>query len=145
MGGRRPPTRSCLSPNQARGSPDRTLRPGGVVLAVAMTRYGSALAGLRNWRGDDPAFLDMIKRELVEGLHIEPPSWPNLFTAAYFHLPGELDSELEDAGLVHEATLAVEGPGWMVPDFKDQWRDERQWEAIVEVVRLPEGEGEPWI
>ena len=145
MGGRHSPTRSALSPNQARGSPDRTLRPVGVVLAVAITCYGSPLAGLKNWQGDDPPFLDMINREVAEGLQFRSPGWPNLFTTAYFHRPGELDSEMEDAGLVHEDTLAIEGSGWLVPGFEDQWRDERQREAIVAMVRLPEGEGEPWV
>lgn len=120
----------------------RILRPGGVLLAVAITRYGSILAGLQYWWLDDPEFMDMIKREVAEGLHIRPPGWPNLFTTAYFHRPGELDSEIEQAGLVHEATLAVQGPGWVVPDFEDKWRNEQQREAILEVVRLLETERE---
>jgi ubiquinone/menaquinone biosynthesis C-methylase UbiE len=118
----------------------RILRPGGVLLAVAITRYGSTLAGLKYWWLDEPAILEMIRREVTEGLHIKPPGWPDLFTTSYFHRPGELDSELEDAGLVHEATLAIEGPGWLVPGFEDKWRNERQREAILEVVRLLEGE-----
>jgi SAM-dependent methyltransferase len=118
----------------------RILRPGGVLLAVGITCYGSTLAGLMNGWVDDARYLDMCKREVLEGQHVTPPGWPNLFTTAYFHRMGELDEELEEAGLVHEVTLAVEGPAWVVPEFEEKWGHEGQREAILEVVRLLEGE-----
>ena len=34
------------------------------------------------------------------------------FTAAYYHHPDELTSELVDAGLVVDALYGIEGPGW---------------------------------
>lgn len=82
----------------------------------------------------------MIRRELTDGQHRQPPGWPNLFTTAFFHRPGELGAELQEAGLVHEETLAIEGAGWLVPDLKQRWRDERQRETLLEIVRWMEKE-----
>lgn len=118
----------------------RVLRPGGALLAVGVSRYASTLVGLVNWWIEDPAYLRMIERELRDGQHFPPPDWPGLFTTAYFHGPGELAAELQEAGLIHEGTLAVQGPGWMVPDFEEKWANEHQREAILHVVRLLENE-----
>ncbi len=95
----------------------RILRPGGVLLAVAISRYASIHVGLtRGWIAD-PEFLQMCRRELDDGQHIVPPSWPNLFTRAFFHHPDELQTEVEDAGLVFKETLAIQGPGCLLHGF----------------------------
>jgi hypothetical protein len=93
-----------------------------------------------NWWVKDAGYRDMCRREVLEGQHVRPPGWPNLFTTAYFHRMGELEAELAEAGLVHEATLAVEGPAWLVPEFEAKWACEWKREAILEVVRLLEAE-----
>jgi hypothetical protein len=64
----------------------------------------------------------------------------NLFATACFHRPDELRTELEDAGLVHLETLAIEGPDWIVPEFEERWKDERQREVLLQVVRWMERE-----
>jgi ubiquinone/menaquinone biosynthesis C-methylase UbiE len=116
----------------------RVLRPEGVVLAFGISRYASTLVGLVNWWVEDADYVCMIERELVEGLHLPPANWPGLFTTAYFHQPGELEAELQEAGLAHEGTLGVQGPGWLVPDFENKWANEDQREAILHIVRLLE-------
>ena len=116
----------------------RILRPGGVLLAIGITSHASTLVGLVNWWVHDADYFEMCRRELTEGLHVQPPNWPSLFTTAYFHRPGELETELEEAGLAHEITLAVQGPGWLVPGFEEKWQDEAQRETILRVVRLME-------
>ncbi len=118
----------------------RILRPGGVLLAVGITSHASTLVGLVNWWIHDPDYFEMCRRELTEGLHVQPPNWPRLFTTAYFHRPGELEAELEEAGLAHEVTLAVQGPGWLVPGFEEKWEDELARETILSVVRLMEAD-----
>lgn len=118
----------------------RILRPDGVLLAVGITSHASTLVGLVNWWIHDPDYLEMCRRELTEGLHVQPPNWPRLFTTAYFHRPGELEAELEEAGLAHEVTLAVQGPGWLVPGFEEKWEDEQARETILSVVRLVEAD-----
>ncbi|MGD8904917.1 MAG: methyltransferase domain-containing protein [Anaerolineae bacterium] len=116
----------------------RLLRPGGLLLAFAITLYASTLAGLVNWWIHDPGYFEMCRRELAEGLHLQPPDWPGLFTMAYFHRPGELEAELAEAGLAHEATLAVQGPGWLVPGFEEKWQDGGNRDAILRLVRFME-------
>ena len=118
----------------------RVLRPGGVLLAIGVTSHASTLVGLVRWWVHDADYLEMCRRELTEGLHMQPPNWPRLFTTAYFHLPGELEAELEEAGLVHEATLAVQGPGWLVPEFEEKWQNKEHRETILSVVRLMEAD-----
>jgi len=118
----------------------RILRPGGVLLAVGITSHASTLVGLVNWWIHDPDYFEMCRRELTEGLHVQPPSWPRLFTTAYFHRPGELEAELEEAGLEYEVTFAVQGPGWLVPGFEEKWEDEQARETILRIVRLMEAD-----
>jgi SAM-dependent methyltransferase len=118
----------------------RILRPGEVLLAFGITSHASTLVGLVNWLVHDPDYFEMCRRELTEGLHLQPPNWPDLFTTAYFHRPGELAAELEEAGLSHEVTLAVQGPGWLVPDFEERWQDPEQRETILRLVRLMEAD-----
>ena len=118
----------------------RVLRPGGALLAIGITSHASTLVGLVNWWVHDADYFEMCRRELAEGLHVQPPNWPGLFTTAYFPRPGELEAELEEAGLVHEVTLAVQGPGWLVPEFEEKWGDEEHRETILRLVRLMEAD-----
>ena len=118
----------------------RILRPGGVLLGVGISCYASTHVGLVRWWMDDPEYLQMCKRELADGHHVPPASRPNLFTTAFFHHPDELKAEMEEAGLAHEETLAVQGPGWLVPEFEERWKDERQRQVLLTVIRWMEKE-----
>jgi hypothetical protein len=66
----------------------------------------------------------MIQTEVKTGLRENPPDWLFTFPNAYFHLPEELQSELVEGGLVHEITLGILGPAWIVPDLEASWQDE---------------------
>jgi SAM-dependent methyltransferase len=90
----------------------RALRPGGVLLAAAISRFASALDGLRTHAIHDPTFESIVKDDLRSGVHRNPDvaSKPEWFTLAYFHRPDELASEVADAGFVDVQVIAVEGP-----------------------------------
>jgi ubiquinone/menaquinone biosynthesis C-methylase UbiE len=118
----------------------RILRPGGVLLAVGISRYASTHVGLTRGWIENPDFLEMCRVELSSGQHIPPASWPTLFTRAFFHHPDELKLEIEDAGLIHEDTLAVQGPGWLLDSFEERWQDEAQRQTLLEVIRWVERE-----
>lgn len=119
----------------------RLLKPGGILAAAAITRFGSMLWGLStygssNWMFDEEAFRQMVARELEDGQHIRPADLPGLFTRAFFHLPGDLSGEVLEAGFCQVSLFAVEGPGWIVPQFEEIWADERRREVIIRALRV---------
>jgi ubiquinone/menaquinone biosynthesis C-methylase UbiE len=105
---------------QALGEARRVCRPGGVIVMAAISRFASTLDGLRAGYLMDPAFAGMAVGDRRDGRHANPTGDPAYFTTAYFHRPEELAEECLAVGLDHEATLAVEGPGWLVPEL-DSW------------------------
>ena len=118
----------------------RVLRPGGIVLAAAISRFASTLDGLRMAAFDDPAFATIAERDLRDGQHRNPTDDPRYFTTAYFHHPDELASEAGEAGLRHELTLGVEGPGWFLQNFDDWWSDVGRRDRLLKVARAVESE-----
>jgi SAM-dependent methyltransferase len=118
----------------------RVVRPGGVVLAAAIGRHASLLAGLFHGLVDDPAFLPILERDLREGQHRNPTSNLNYFTTAFFHLPAELGDEARDAGLAVDGLLAVEGPAWMMPDLEARWSDAPRRRQLLDLLRRIEAD-----
>jgi SAM-dependent methyltransferase len=99
----------------------RIVRPGGVVVAVGISRFASLIDGLKRKSLDDPVFLPIVQRDLDSGQHRNPhvQTRPEFFTTAYFHRPEELRDEAFNAGLVDVGLFAVEGPSWIVEDPAD--------------------------
>jgi len=67
----------------------RVLRPGGVVLAVGISRFASLLDGLRLNVLGNPEFDRVLEQDLRDGQHRNPlladrPEW---FTTTFFHHP----------------------------------------------------------
>lgn len=118
----------------------RVLRPGGLLLAFAITRYAGLIYGLRRGYVFDPAYHRMIRIEVQTGQRVDPPDWLFTFPNAFFHHPDELGAEIREAGLVHEATLGILGPAWMVPDLDASWQDPAQREVLLDIARLTENE-----
>jgi SAM-dependent methyltransferase len=118
----------------------RVLRPGGVLLAFAITRYAGLIFGLLRGYVFDFSYLEMIRTEVKTGLRENPPAWSGSIPNAFFHHPDELKGELQAGGLIHEDTLGILGPAWMVPNLDASWQDEAQREVILEIARLTENE-----
>jgi SAM-dependent methyltransferase len=99
----------------------RAVRPGGVVVAVGISRFASLLDGLKRHMLTDDVFRGVVEEDLRSGQHRnpDPEGRPMLFTTAYFHLPDELEAEARDAGLTGVELLAVEGPAWLIEDVDD--------------------------
>jgi ubiquinone/menaquinone biosynthesis C-methylase UbiE len=114
----------------------RAVRPGGLVLAIGISRFASTLDGLFSGILADPAFAEIALRDLADGQHSNPTSNPAYFTTAYFHHPDELRTEMAEAGLIHEATLAVEGPAWLSPWVEARWPIPEHREGILTFIRL---------
>ncbi len=105
----------------------RVLRPGGVLAAVAVSRFASLIEGLRyGWACDHPG---IVESGLHTGTHRNPGALPHRFTTAHFARPEELSAEVGAAGFAPVTLYAVEGPGALVDD-PDEWMDDparRDW------------------
>src|SRR5262249_39568553 len=60
----------------------RVLRPRGTLVAAAISRFASALDGLRAGFLDDPAFAAIVSRDLADGQHRNSAGHPAYFTTA---------------------------------------------------------------
>jgi ubiquinone/menaquinone biosynthesis C-methylase UbiE len=99
----------------------RVLRPGGVLIAVAISRFASFFEGVHaGWAGDHP---EIVESGLHTGTHRNPDAMAHRFTTAHFARPEELVAEVGEAGFAVEALVAVEGPASLVDD-PDGWLDD---------------------
>ena len=68
------------------------------------------------------------------------PAIPAYFTTAYLHRAEELASECAEAGLTHEALLAVEGPAWLLPDLEARLADAHRRMVLLDALAAIEAE-----
>lgn len=87
----------------------RVVRPGGLVVAAAISRFASLFDGLTRWHFDDPAYRAVVAEDLASGQHRNPTNRPDWFTTAYFHHPSELRAEAIEADLDVIEVVGVEG------------------------------------
>ena len=118
----------------------RVLKPGGWLLAAAISRYASTLDGLARNLLDDPRFERIVERDLRDGQHRNPTDRQDYFTTAYFHRPDDLAREIEAAGLALKGVFGIEGPGWILPDVAERMADPQRREALLRVARMLETE-----
>jgi SAM-dependent methyltransferase len=118
----------------------RVCRRGGVVVAAAISRFASTLDGLLDGHLEDPAFAALAAADLRHGRHRNPTNEPAYFTTAYFHRPEELAEECTTAGLAHEATLAIEGAGWLLPELDVRLADEHRRTVLLDALAALESE-----
>ena len=118
----------------------RVCRPGGLIAAAAISRFASTLDGLRAGYLEDPVFAHIAAGDRRDGRHLNPTRHPAYFTTAYFHRPEELAGECTEAGLSHEATLAVEGPAWLLSDLDARLVDERRRAVLLDALERLEAE-----
>jgi SAM-dependent methyltransferase len=118
----------------------RVLRLGGLLFAAAISRYASLLHSLFQGFVDDPRFTPILDRDLRDGQHRNDTDNLNFFTNAFFHKPGELTAEIEEADFAPIDLVGVEGPAWLAPEFDVRWVDPVRRERMLELVRRVEHE-----
>ncbi|MGH7600197.1 MAG: methyltransferase domain-containing protein [bacterium] len=118
----------------------RVLRPGGKVFVAAISRFASALDGLCRDLLADQTFQSIVKADLEDGIHRNETGRLEYFTTAKFHRPDELKAEVVEAGFTEVDVLGIEGPGWILPDFEDRWRDPRRRLDLLAIARRLERE-----
>jgi ubiquinone/menaquinone biosynthesis C-methylase UbiE len=118
----------------------RVSRPGGIVLGAAICRFASILDGLVEGHLDDPEFARIVEQDLRDGQHRNTTRNPTYFTTGFFHHPDELRDEITEAGLQHELTLPIEGPGWLLQNFDDHWNHAERRDRLLGAIRSLERE-----
>lgn len=118
----------------------RICRPGGVIVAAVISRFASTLDGLRGGYLEDPAFAAVAESDREDGRHRNPTGDAAYFTTAYFHRPEEPATECSAAGLTHEATLAIEGPAWFLPDLDARLADSPRRVVLLDALAALESE-----
>ncbi len=95
----------------------RVLRTGGVLMAVAISRFASALDGIARGLIRDPRFVQILEQDLRTGQHRNETGNLCYFTTAYFHHPDEFKMELIEGGFPSPNLCAIEGPLWNIQEF----------------------------
>jgi SAM-dependent methyltransferase len=102
---------------KAIGEARRVLRAGGVLLAVAISRFASALDGIARGLIRDPDFVRIVEQDLKTGEHRNQTGNLDYFTNAFFHHPDEFKMELIQGGFPTPRLCAIEGPLWTMPEL----------------------------
>jgi SAM-dependent methyltransferase len=114
----------------------RVLRAGGVLLAVAISRFASALDGIGRGSIRDPDFVRIVEQDLKTGQHRNETGNLDYFTTAFFHHPDELKMELIEGGFPNPRLCAIEGPLWTALESTTA----EQQEELMTIVRALENE-----
>jgi ubiquinone/menaquinone biosynthesis C-methylase UbiE len=107
----------------------RVLKPGGRLLAAAISRWASALVGLAYDFFQDPQFAAIVEQDVRDGQHRNSTERIEYFTTAYFHRPEDLRREMLAAGFLMDGFYGVEGAGWILPDVTERM----QMHAVVPI------------
>lgn len=120
----------------------RVLRPGGLVMAVGISRFISTINCLSSEMIDDTQFQTVVAGDLKDGQHRNPTADhdPAFFTTTFFHHPDELSEEVIQAGFRLKTVLAVEGPARLLPNFAEHWADTTKRAWLLDMVRKVEAE-----
>jgi SAM-dependent methyltransferase len=118
----------------------RVLVPGGVVVAMAISRFASLMDGLAQSYLFEPGFRSIVQADLATGRHANPTGDPRWFTDAYFHHPDELPAEAQEAGLDVVETVGVEGMVHWMKHLAPRWEDPADREVLLESARAIEHE-----
>ncbi len=117
----------------------RVCKPGGILMAVGISRYASAMDGLHSGYLKDPMFAEIVNRDLKNGQH-RNRSNPLYFMDTFFHHPDELVSEIADAGFAVTGIYGVEGPTWIPANLDEWWKDDVYRERLLQLARAVETE-----
>jgi SAM-dependent methyltransferase len=118
----------------------RVLRPGGVVVAAAISRFASTADGICAGFLRDPRFAEMVEQDVRTGVHDNRWQEPGWFATAWFHLPEELVAEVAEAGFAADGPVAVEGLGSTATDLDAMLDDPGTCERVLDAIRRLERE-----
>jgi SAM-dependent methyltransferase len=113
----------------------RVLRPDGVLVAAAITRWAPRLDGVMT-KALYRNLPDMVRMldEVGEPTGVLPPLFPGSFTA-YTHRPDELRTEVAEAGLEVIDLVAVESILFALADLEERLADPDEREVLLASAR----------
>ncbi|GLY03046.1 class I SAM-dependent methyltransferase [Actinoplanes sp. NBRC 101535] len=115
----------------------RVVRPGGVVVAKALSRFYPLFEDIAQ---GTPIDIDRTAAFAGDGQYRNPGGDPARFTTAFFHRPQDLAAEVEEAGLRLRTLVAGSGVVRLLPGFAERLEDPDQRERILSALRLLEAE-----
>ena len=118
----------------------RVLKPGGILLVAALSRFASLLDGFKRDLVADLEFRAILDHDLDTGDHHNPTGNPDYFTSAHFHLDAELRDEVAAAGATVSNLLAVEGVANCIPNVEERLKDTGYRAYLLEKLRQTETE-----
>ena len=118
----------------------RVLRPGGIVVAKALSRFYPVFEEIAAGRPAVPGWLDRTARFLADGQYRNPDGDPARFTTSYFHRPGELAGEIADAGLEARELVAASGSVKLLPGLSGLLDVPEGRDQVLSALRLLEAE-----
>ena len=116
----------------------RVTRSGGVVIAVAISRYASTYDGYFRDFVDEPGFPETMLADLATGQHRNPRRNSERFTTAYFHDCDGFHGEIVEAGLGIDALVPIEGVLHWAPGMRDRLADPAQLSVVLAVLAAME-------
>jgi SAM-dependent methyltransferase len=117
----------------------RVTRPGGVVLALALSRFYPLFEELA--AGGPPGPAGDAARFLADGQYRNPAGGVAAFTTSYFHRPQDLATEVADAGLRLDRIAGANGiVKLLLPDLSQRLDDDARRDAVSGLLRLVEAE-----
>jgi ubiquinone/menaquinone biosynthesis C-methylase UbiE len=120
----------------------RVTRPGGVVAALALSRFYPLFEELVGGLGTEPSnAAGGTAAFLADGQYRNPSGHVEGFTTSYFHRPEELAAEVEDAGLVLDQVAGANGiVKLLLPDLEQRLADAERRDQVLSLLRLLETE-----
>ncbi|MFC4014434.1 class I SAM-dependent methyltransferase [Nonomuraea purpurea] len=118
---------------QALAEARRVLRPGGLVVAAAISRYLSLMETGTN--GRLTAEMTSAVRNVIATGHYDGHVG---FMPTHFHTAAELGAEVQAAGLRDVQVYGIEGPSWPALDVAGQGEFDRLVDAALQCARIAE-------
>ena len=113
----------------------RILKTGGLLFAAAISRFASCLDGFVCGYFQDPQFQKIMLQDINRGQHRNPTDNELYFTDAYFHHPDELMMEIKETGFRNIAIHGIEGIGYLMKDFNQNWHQKEYQKFLLEIIR----------
>lgn len=123
----------------------RILKKGGLLFAVGISKFSSTTWALSVYGNgcdfiDDDIYLDMLKKEVKNGIHNRPKEYPFIIANAYFHTVDQMKNEVSSSGFTVLNSHAIEGCIWFTPKLDEKWQDKNSRKRLLDIVHMTEHE-----